>query len=69
MSNFFDFTISLLFLCTAIVVFVIGIDILNKHNCTSSQLHEVIAAVEKCNKQNLICSSDDKDKILREVCR
>lgn len=38
-------------------------------NCTNSQLHEVIEKVEQCTKQNVICSTKMKDKILSEVCR
>ena len=40
-----------------------------KTKCSNNQLHEVIQQVEKCNKHNAICSSDDKDKILKDVCK
>lgn len=37
--------------------------------CTTSQLHEVIEKVEECSKQNVVCSTKMKDKILSEVCK
>lgn len=42
---------------------------LKESNCSDSQLHQVIEKVEACTKSKVICSSDDKDKILKEICK
>lgn len=54
---------------TAIATFKATGFILEKTNCTTSQLHQVIEKVELCKKQNVICSIDAKDKIIYEVCK
>lgn len=68
MSNFFDFSLSMLLLCLGFLVISMGLGGFNKPNCTSAQLHEVIEKVERCSKENAVCSTKMKDKILSEVC-
>jgi hypothetical protein len=58
-----------IFIFSLIVISVVGtLLFVGTPKCTTTQLHQVIAEVERCTKENVICSSEMKDKILNEVC-
>lgn len=77
LEKFFADELFKIILCilSVVVIFIVLIFGVNcsirfvRTNCSTSQLHQVIAQVEMCKKTNVICSSEQKDKIIKEVCR
>lgn len=69
MDKFDKFMVIFLITCGCIFTYHLAVKKSDEYKCSNSQLHQVIAEVEKCTKQNVICSEKMKDEILRSVCR
>lgn len=67
-DKIFSFFIWMFFVVSGLCLVVFSNNYFYKPHCSDSQLHQVIAEVDECNKNSVICNEKMKNEIIEKTC-